>query len=810
MKITIPLLIVVLTFTSCIFQSDEILKLNNPLDPNSDAYVEAGVSELNIESGQKFYTSDITVTWKGNSQATEYQYILEDSTYAWGSSSSINLTDLVPGEYLFKVTPRNQAGFTGKSLDCLFTVFESPAVDTLSIENGQVFTTPDVEITWTGNTTAASYLCSLNDQPDEWSDATSVSFEGLADSIYTLTITAKNEDIIGVPRTWTFIVDTSTTPRITITGNVTGTDEATVLLEGDASEARITVDDGTYSFNVTDGGTYTLIPQKQGYSFHPISVNLDEITTDITQNFIATLNTHTISGTVTGADSVTVRLSGDIDDEMTVDNGDSYSFTVDALGNYLIIPTKEEYETSPSSALFVYLTQDGTQNFDMIKTVEALTISGLVTGLSGVTVRLSGDLGGTQLVDDGDRYEFIVDEGGIYTVSIFKEECMFNAYEVNFENISASKVQDFNGQLIPEDIKTQFFENAANEDLIRIEVMLEAMPFIHSIKDNNDWTPLHRAAVGNQIETAQLLLDRGADIEAKDYQGWPPLYYSAWYGYTEMVQLLFDRGADIEAKNNDGRTILLGIAGSGKTENLLLLIEMGADIEAKDNEGNTLLHNFVLYGNAETVQLLLDRGADIEAKNNYGGTPLHRANKTETLQLLLDRGADIEAKNNSGWTPLYRAVENGRTEKVQLLLDRGADIEAKDLQGKTPLHSAAMWGQTETLQLLLDRGADIEAKNNGDWTPLHSAAWKGQTETAQLLLDRGADIEAKNNGGGTPLHNTAYRGKIETAQLLLDNGANVNALNKSNETPLDFAENNDHTETAEILITAGGKLGSEL
>ena len=50
-------LIVTLTLSGCIFQSDEKPRLRNPLDPNSEAYVEATVSELNIESGQEFYTT---------------------------------------------------------------------------------------------------------------------------------------------------------------------------------------------------------------------------------------------------------------------------------------------------------------------------------------------------------------------------------------------------------------------------------------------------------------------------------------------------------------------------------------------------------------------------------------------------------------------------------------------------------------------------------------------------------------------------------------------------------------------------------
>ncbi len=419
---SIFMLMITISFTGCIFQSDETPQLNNPLDPNSDAYEEAEVSELNIESGQKFYTSEITVTWKGSKYASEYQCVLGDSSFAWITSSWTKLTNLTSGEYLFMVTSRNQAGFSGQSVYCLFTILESPAVDSLSIENGQVFTIPDVEVTWTGNTTANSYHYSLNDEPSKWSDITKASFEGLDDGVYTLAITAKNEDVTGAPKTWIFIVDT-TSMLLTTSGTVTGADEVTILLGGDTSEARITGEDGSFSFNVVDGGTYTLTPTLEGYSFTPESANIESITTNNVQNFTATLNSYTISGTLNGADVVTIELTGDAEESVTLNDGDSYSFTVDALGDYLIIPRKDKYETIPNGVLYVKITQDLTQNFE-VESAAALTLSGLVTGLNEVYITLSGDRGGTQIVDDNYRYEFIGEKGGTYTVSIFKEECM--------------------------------------------------------------------------------------------------------------------------------------------------------------------------------------------------------------------------------------------------------------------------------------------------------------------------------------------------------------------------------------------------
>jgi hypothetical protein len=70
-------------------------------------------------------------------------------------------------------------------------------------------------------------------------------------------------------------------------------------------------------------------------------------------------------------------------------------------------------------------------------------------------------------------------------------------------------------------------------------------------------TLLHRASWFNRTEAVGLLLDRGADIEAKDGDhGGTPLCYCAWRANIEAAELLLDRGADINATNKYGETPL--------------------------------------------------------------------------------------------------------------------------------------------------------------------------------------------------------------------------------------------------------------
>ena len=76
-------------------------------------------------------------------------------------------------------------------------------------------------------------------------------------------------------------------------------------------------------------------------------------------------------------------------------------------------------------------------------------------------------------------------------------------------------------------------------------------------KDRNGWTPLHWAAHQGHVETVRLLCDRGADVEVRDYRGWRPLHQAVQSGCISiMKELIEERNTEINAKNNDKHTAL--------------------------------------------------------------------------------------------------------------------------------------------------------------------------------------------------------------------------------------------------------------
>ena len=70
------------------------------------------------------------------------------------------------------------------------------------------------------------------------------------------------------------------------------------------------------------------------------------------------------------------------------------------------------------------------------------------------------------------------------------------------------------------------------------------------------WTPLHEAALRDHKETVELLITKGADVNAKTDDGATPLHVAAFGGYKEIAELLIAKGADVNVKSKFGVTPL--------------------------------------------------------------------------------------------------------------------------------------------------------------------------------------------------------------------------------------------------------------
>ncbi|MDQ7839347.1 MAG: ankyrin repeat domain-containing protein [Thermodesulfobacteriota bacterium] len=223
-------------------------------------------------------------------------------------------------------------------------------------------------------------------------------------------------------------------------------------------------------------------------------------------------------------------------------------------------------------------------------------------------------------------------------------------------------------------------------------------------KDKNGITPLSLASEKGHKEIIELLKAHGAFdgniftaikecnlqavkyfiqknpsiVKTKDNNGtfgWYPLHYASDVGHKEITELLISKGADVNAKDEDGNTPLHEAISKGHKEIVELLISKGADVNAEDEDGNTPLHEAIMMVDTEIVEILISKGADVNAKDEDGNTPLHEAiimYDEEVVELLISKGADVNAIDKNGSTPLSLATKEGHTEIVELLKAHGA------------------------------------------------------------------------------------------------------------------------------------------
>lgn len=192
-------------------------------------------------------------------------------------------------------------------------------------------------------------------------------------------------------------------------------------------------------------------------------------------------------------------------------------------------------------------------------------------------------------------------------------------------------------------------------------------------------TPLHLAARRGHEEVLVLLLEYGAEINAKATQGHTPLLSAVHFeGNTSVVQTLLNHGADVNTADNNGWTPLFSAVFDDHRDIARLLVESGARVESSTNEMNqTPLHRAAWNEDGPLLDFLLKHGANINAKISRGETALHYAAKygQSTLLQLLVNGANPNIQADNGETPLYWAIDNKQKQAVEILVDVGAIID---------------------------------------------------------------------------------------------------------------------------------------
>jgi ankyrin repeat protein len=341
---------------------------------------------------------------------------------------------------------------------------------------------------------------------------------------------------------------------------------------------------------------------------------------------------------------------------------------------------------------------------------------------------------------------------------------------------------------------------------------------------------------GNHRKAAELLIEKGADVNAVDALLNTPLHLAALVDNREVAELLIEKGASVNAWNNRCWTPLHIAAYWNHTGIAELLIEKGADVNAKIGEPE-FMHAVFSLGYREPVCEPYTPRTSLNWETlsafafSIGAVASEREIEIpqEALLMLADiSGVDTQIRR--GMTPLHVAAIAGSSDVARILAKHGASTNSRDESGSTPLHAVAkrIYEHSKLFDLLTlniaypilniilniftsDISAGIISLIAGtEEAPLHflHRMWmlERYLETAitlVMLASYRGDVNAKDKEGNTPLHYAAGSISKEFVKLLIDGGADVNARNKFNRTPLHIAAVENRVEIAQLLIESG-------
>ena len=356
------------------------------------------------------------------------------------------------------------------------------------------------------------------------------------------------------------------------------------------------------------------------------------------------------------------------------------------------------------------------------------------------------------------------------------------------------------------------FEAAASGDVDRARSALRSKPDLEA-RDAQRRTPLVVATKAKRTRVALLLLDAGADPDAKDAIADSAFLYAGAEGYDEILRATIRHGADVTSTNRFGGTALIPASEHGHTSTVRILINAGVPLDHVNSLGWTaMLEAIVLNdGSADQVDVvrqLVAAGADPGVRDGDGRTPRSLA-AARGFDAIVDVIDDADALRERG-RRLIDAARDGDEVRVERLLDQHASVATRDRTGATALVAAAYGNHVGVARRLLEAGADPDAKDE----TVQSAYLIATSEVGddprllRLTLRHGADVRSLDSWKGTGLIRAGERGFARITEVLLDAGVDVDHVNRIGYTALHEAVilgdgGEPHQRTVAALVGAG-------
>ncbi|GAB4228751.1 MAG: hypothetical protein Tsb0021_06310 [Chlamydiales bacterium] len=415
----------------------------------------------------------------------------------------------------------------------------------------------------------------------------------------------------------------------------------------------------------------------------------------------------------------------------------------------------------------------------------------------------------TSLTENKDHFLKIIAREGIYKEEVIKDvkEILLN----EIERQSGETHQSYLNQTLFYAVYEKRYEIVDGQrttvvievgNLEKIKILLEKGAQINARLHMGE-TALHAAAVGGNVEIFRFLLEQGADITIKTDTEQTVLMAAATEGHLKIVQeILAHNKVDINARDYIGSTACLFASNNGNTAILEELIKHGVDVNIRTNDGSSPLLVAAQNGCINCVLKLLPKVKYLNFQKEDGETAAHAAARNGHLYILnslKDAGLDFDIEDNEGRTPWFTLLENGHVtglhDSYQIHLKKSKHT------GRTALHFAANEGRLGAVEWLIEKGADINAiEMVFKRSPLHFATMSESLETVSFLILKGAEINLQDINGFSPLHIACLMGLEDTVSCLINNKAELNLKSDQGYTPLHYSAANGNVNLVKILL----------
>jgi ankyrin repeat protein len=311
--------------------------------------------------------------------------------------------------------------------------------------------------------------------------------------------------------------------------------------------------------------------------------------------------------------------------------------------------------------------------------------------------------------------------------------------------------------------------------------------------DVNTGDALEHAALGGDPDVLKLLVEAGADVNARSTSGRyaSPLAAASLHSSDfAALEFLLASGADpnLPLLSGDFGSALAVACAEGGPEVVRRLLSAGADPNmplTRGRCGSALAWAAFASLNVDIVKALVDGGAAVNMPLEHGqfgsalaagGAGCQYPNDAEVFPYLIQAGAEINIPLKYGFfgSAFAATAWGGQLDKIKLLVDKGADVHMRLPDNDFPNPLAMVATSTcgdEIMDYIRKLGVDVNPKYPGKryGSPLIAAAAFGKRDCVEYLLDHGAEVNAKYEGSyySTALQAAKASFEVEDKQWML-------------------------------------------